>query len=89
MLLPDLKNEVLRFLDRVEPPGAGPDRHARAARPRASPSLPTGEYALESMSGQARVAIIDVAARQVVGYLGAGETPDGIGYTARVMTGSR
>jgi uncharacterized protein (DUF433 family) len=37
------------------------------------------------MSGQARVAIIDVAKRTVVGYLAAGETPDGIAYTTRTF----
>jgi hypothetical protein len=46
---------------------------------------PDGRYALESMSTQARVAIIEVASRTVVGYLAAGETPDGIGYTTRVF----
>jgi hypothetical protein len=37
------------------------------------------------MSGQARVAIIDVAQRKVVGYLAAGDTPDGIAYTTKVF----
>ena len=84
VLLPDLKNEVLRFLDRSSHRELG-----RIAMPGGAPQgitiTPDGKYALESMSGQARVAIIDVAARKVVGYLAAGETPDGIGYTTRVF----
>ena len=34
---------------------------------------------------QARVVIVDLATRTVAGYLAAGETPDGIGYTTRVF----
>lgn len=85
VLLPDLKNEALRFLDRATHRELG-----RIAMPGGAPQgitiTPDGKYALESMSGQARVAIIDVAARKVVGYLAAAETPDGIGYTTRQFT---
>jgi len=37
------------------------------------------------MSRQARVAIIEIATRTVVGQLAVGETPDGIAYTTRVF----
>jgi hypothetical protein len=37
---------------------------------------------------QARVAIIDIVQRQVVGNLHVGDTPDGIAYTPRVFTGA-
>ena len=84
VLLPDLKREELRFLDRASRRELG-----RLPFPGGAPQgitiTPDGRYALESMSGQGRIAIIDIAARTVVGYLTAGETPDGIGYTIRVM----
>ena len=64
-------------MDLVVPPGPG--------APQGITLTPDGKYALESMSGQARVAIIDVAQRKVVGYLAAGETPDGIAYTTKVF----
>lgn len=84
VLLPDLKNETLRFLDRTSRRELG-----RIDLPGGAPQgitiTPDGRYALESLSGQARVVIVDVAARKVVGYLAAGETPDGIAYTTRVV----
>ncbi|MEO8450650.1 MAG: hypothetical protein ABI647_12700 [Gemmatimonadota bacterium] len=84
VLLPDLKREDLRFLDRASHRELG-----RLSFPGGAPQgitiTPDGRYALESMSGQGRVAIIDIAKRAVVGYLAAGETPDGIGYTTRVI----
>lgn len=84
VLLPDLRGEVLRFVDRasrretgrIEFPGGGPQGIV---------ITPDGRYALESLSRQARVAIVDMATRAVVGYLAAGETPDGIAYTTRVF----
>jgi DNA-binding beta-propeller fold protein YncE len=75
---------VLRFLDRASHREIG-----RISFPGGAPQgitiTPDGRYALESMSGQGRVSIIDIAARAVVGHLAVGETPDGIGYTTRVM----
>lgn len=44
---------------------------------------------LQSLSEQARVAVIDLNTRAVVGYLSAGETPDGVVYTRRVVSRSR
>jgi DNA-binding beta-propeller fold protein YncE len=84
VLLPDLRNEVLRFVDR-----ATRKEISRLAFPGGGPQgiiiTPDGRYVLESMSKQARVAIIDMRTRAVVGYLAAGETPDGIAYTTRVI----
>ena len=84
VLLPDLRREELRFLDRASRQELG-----RLSFPGGGPQgiivTPDGKYALESMSRQGRVAIIDIAKRTVVGYLGVGETPDGIGYTTRVL----
>jgi DNA-binding beta-propeller fold protein YncE len=84
VLLPDLKHEVLRFVDRASHRELGRITFPGGA-PQGITITPDGRYALESLSGQGRVAIIDVATRSVVGYLAAGETPDGIAYTTRVM----
>ncbi len=84
VLLPDLKNETLRFLDRASRRELGRIDFPGGA-PQGITITPDGRFAMESMSGQGRVAIIDVAARKVVGYLAAGDTPDGIAYTTRVM----
>jgi len=45
---------------------------------------PDGRYLLESLSTQARVVVIDMRTRAVVGHIPAGETPDGIAYTPNV-----
>ena len=46
---------------------------------------PDGRFAFESLSKQARVAVIDLNTRTVVGYLAAGETPDGVAYTTQTF----
>ena len=83
VLLPDLRREELRFLDRASRKELG-----RLSFPAGAPQgitiTPDGKYALESLSGQARVVIIEMATRRVVGYLAAGDTPDGIAYTTKV-----
>jgi DNA-binding beta-propeller fold protein YncE len=80
VFMPDLRNEELRIVDRVS--------HREIARipfkgaaPQGITITPDGRYAFLSLSGQAKVAIIDVATRKVVGELAAGDTPDGIAYT--------
>jgi len=84
VLLPDLRGDALRFVDR--------DTKAELGRiamtggvPQGIAITPDGRFAFESMSAQARVAIIDVAKRQVIGYVAAGETPDGVAYTSRAI----
>lgn len=83
VLMPDLRKEELRFIDR-----ASKQELARLALPGKGPQGiifdPSGRYAFLSYSTGAAVAIIDVAARKVVGELKAGETPDGVVYTSRV-----
>lgn len=84
VLLPDLRGNALRFVDRasrrelgrLELPGGGPQGIT---------ITPDGRYAFQSLSREARVAIVDVAARGVVGYLDVGETPDGVAYSSRVI----
>ena len=84
VLLPDLGRHELRFVERATHRELG-----RLTFPDAGPQgitiTPDGRYALQSLSRQSRVAIIDVNTRRVVGYLSAGETPDGIAYTTRVF----
>ena len=88
VVIPDLRNNEVRFLDRatrrelsrLSLPGAGPQGVT---------ITPDGRYLLESLSTQARVMVVDMRTRQVVGHIPAGETPDGIAYTPNVMTGNR
>jgi DNA-binding beta-propeller fold protein YncE len=84
VLLPDLRKEDLRFLDRASRRELG-----RLAFPGGGPQgiilSPDGKYAFQSLSREGRVAIVDVAARKLVGHLAAGDTPDGIAYTTRVI----
>lgn len=88
VLMPDLRREELRFLDRASRRELG-----RIAFPGGGPQgitiTPDGRYAFQSLSTQGRAAIVDVRTRTVVGYLQTGETPDGVVYTPRVMAGGR
>jgi DNA-binding beta-propeller fold protein YncE len=87
VLLPDLRGEELRILDR--------ETHQERARlpfpgegPQGITVTPDGRHAFLSLSRGARIAIIDIAAGTVAGYLPAGDTPDGIVYTTRVFAGN-
>ena len=84
VMLPDLRREELRFVDRASRRELG-----RLAFPGGGPQgitvTPDGRYVFQSLSREARVAIVDPASRTVRGYLAAGETPDGIAYSSRVV----
>jgi DNA-binding beta-propeller fold protein YncE len=88
VVIPDMTNHEVRFIERashreisrIPLPGAGPQGVT---------ITPDGKYVLLSLSREARVAIIDMKTRTVVGHLAAGNTPDGIVYTTRVLTGGR
>jgi len=86
VIIPDMRNNEVRFIER-----ATRREISRISVPAAGPQgitiTPNGRYALLSLSQQARVAIIDMTTRQIAGYLAAGNTPDGIVYTTRVLTG--
>lgn len=82
VLLPDLRREELRFLDRSS--------HKELARlsfagggPQGITMTPDGKFILQSLSQQGRVAVIDAATRKVLGHIPAGDTPDGIAYSMR------
>jgi YVTN family beta-propeller protein len=86
VLLPDLRGETLRFVDRASHRELGRIALAGAA-PQGITLTADAKYALLSLSQQARVAVIDVSARTVIGHIPAGPTPDGIVYTTRVAAG--
>jgi DNA-binding beta-propeller fold protein YncE len=83
VILPDLRKDEVRFLDRatkrelsrLSMPGAGPQGVTLT---------PDGRYLLESLSQQARVVVVDMNTWKIVGYIPAGRTPDGIAYTPNV-----
>jgi DNA-binding beta-propeller fold protein YncE len=83
VVIPDMRNNQVRFLDRatrrelsrIQVPDAGPQGVIMT---------PDGRYLLESLSQQARVMVVDMRTRQVVGHIPAGPTPDGIAYTPNV-----
>ena len=83
VLLPDLRNEELRFLDRASRKELS-RLTFKSGGPQGITITPDGKYVFQSLSTQGRVAIIDVAKRTVVGHLDAGQTPDGVVYTTQV-----
>jgi DNA-binding beta-propeller fold protein YncE len=62
-----------RELGRIAFPGEGPQGLTLH---------PDGVHLFLSLSSANRIAIIDIGRREVVGYLPAGNGPDGIGYSA-------
>jgi DNA-binding beta-propeller fold protein YncE len=85
LLVPDLRNEELRFIDR----NTRRERSRLAlkdAGPQGITFTPDGRYAFLSLSKQARVAIVDVDKQMIVGYLASGETPDGVAYSPRAFS---
>jgi DNA-binding beta-propeller fold protein YncE len=83
VMLPDLRNEELRFLDRASRKELS-RLTFKGGGPQGITITPDGKYIFQSLSTQGRVAIIDVAKRTVVGHLEAGQTPDGVVYTTQV-----
>ena len=84
VLLPDLTGEELRFVDRASKRELGRLTFT-GGQPQGITITPDGRFAFQSLSSQARVAVIDTRTRSIVGYLAAGETPDGVAYTTRVV----
>jgi len=88
VLLPDLRKEELRFVDRATHRELGRISFSGGG-PQGITMTPDGKFALQSLSQQARVAVIDATSRKVVGYIPAGETPDGIAYSTKSAGSAR
>jgi YVTN family beta-propeller protein len=84
VLLPDLRREELRFVERASKREVARLSFAGGG-PQGIAITPDGRFVFQSLSREGRVAIIDAAGRKVLGYLAAGETPDGVVYTTRVV----
>ncbi len=84
VLIPDYRGDELRFLARRSREELGRMKFAGGG-PQGIAITPTGRHALLSLSKEARVAIIDVAERKVLGHLSVGETPDGIAYSPFIV----
>lgn len=84
ILIPDLRNEVLRFFDgddyvelgRIDFAGEGPQGLVLH---------PDGRHLFLSLSRADRIAVVDIEERRVAGTLPAGSGPDGIGFSAIVI----
>jgi DNA-binding beta-propeller fold protein YncE len=85
VLLPDLRGEELRFVERATKRELGRIPFVGGG-PQGITITPDGRYVFQSLSRQGRVAIIDMRTRAVVGHLNVGETPDGVAYTTRVLS---
>lgn len=85
VLLPDLKGGELRFLDRASRRELSRLSFGSGA-PQGITITPDGRFAIESLSAEGRVVVIDVARRAIVGYISAGETPDGVAYSTRILS---
>ncbi len=85
VLLPDLRGETLRFLDRR----TRAERHRltlTGAAPQGIVFSDDGRYAFLSFSTKGVVALIDVSAKRIIRETPAGDTPDGVAFTTRVLT---
>lgn len=80
LIVPDMRGEVLRFFDgdsyselgRIDFPGEGPQGLVLH---------PDGRHLFLSLSAADRIAVIDIEERRILGYLPAGSSPDGIGFS--------
>lgn len=80
-IMPDLGNESLRFFE-----VASMEEVARmefiGANPQGVVLHPDDRTLFLSLSGQDRIAVIDIETRLILGYLPAGSAPDGIAYSS-------
>jgi DNA-binding beta-propeller fold protein YncE len=85
VMIPDLRAEELRFIDRVSKRELSRIKLAGGG-PQGITSTADGRYLFQSLSKEGRVAIVQTgSAPSVAGHLNAGNTPDGVAYTARVV----
>jgi DNA-binding beta-propeller fold protein YncE len=77
VMMPDYRNEELRFVERASRRELG--RMAfTGGGPQGITLTADGRSALLSLSAQAKVVVIDVASRRVTGEYAVGQTPDGV-----------
>ena len=84
VLLPDYRGETVRVLERASRRELG-RLSFDGGGPQGITMTPDGRVAFLSLSARARIVAIDVAARTVIGEVGAGETPDGVAYSSIVV----
>ncbi len=83
-IIPDARGDEVRFIDRATKRELG--RIALSGMgPQGIIISPDSRYAFQSLSRSAKVAVIDIATRTVLRRIDAGETPDGVAYTTRVL----
>ncbi len=80
IIIPDMRNQNLRFFDGTSYEELGRIDFA-AEGPQGLTLHPDGRHLFLSLSSADRIAIFDIERREVVGYLPAGNGPDGIGYS--------
>ncbi len=83
--IPDYRANVVRFFARRSRKEQGAMTFAGGG-PQGITYTPDGRHILLSLSSEARIAVIRMPGRTVVGHLAAGETPDGVVYTPFVVT---
>ena len=84
VLLPDLRNEELRFVERASRKELARVKLAGKG-PQGIIFTPDGRHAFLSYSTAGKVAIIDIAGWRIAGEIPAGETPDGVAYSTTVL----
>jgi len=83
-LIPDLRGEELRIVDRASRT-ANHVIPLSGGAPQGVAVTPDGRIAFQSLSDQARVIVIDVETGEVVSHLATGQGPDGIAYSPIVV----
>lgn len=84
VVIPDYRAEVVRFFARRSREEQGKLTFTDGG-PQGITYTPDGKHILLSLSSEARIAVIAMPDRKVLGYLSAGETPDGVVYTPFVV----
>lgn len=82
VLLPDYRNEELRFVERATRKELG-RLSLSGGGPQGITMTPDGRIAFVSLSNSGKVAIIDITTRAVVREVQVGDTPDGVAYSSR------
>jgi hypothetical protein len=80
VLIPDLRKNVLRFVDRGERRDLG-TMEFPSGGPQGITLSGDAKLAYLSLSRRDRIAVIDIARREVTGYIDTGAGPDGIAYS--------